>query len=371
MNSIGRVRAALRKSGQKAMNPDGLASRIAKKASMTEAEAVLVLQELKNKGEVTCSAWNPNGRPAAKLYLHLPPAPLEPYEQMWDKVLLASFDDCAIDAITSLRGCATAVKNMTEKEMLTLVNGLLTLRQEMQDDPSRFLGKRKFDISAQYLLGSSKLLKSLPAKNMQNFGLPVDQLLGSPRYVLVAGAARAEATILVENPHSFESAVMADKESRFCWIATYGYGLSKSDESFGEQFVDVVSKSSSVITLSRRAYNVEFKHAIDEARESLFFWGDLDLSGLDIYGRLKKLLPSLRLSRLYQPMIEELQRGGGHTYQCVRKDKQNLGEFDFDEIRLLSKLCLSSGIDQEFVDMEKHLNLSILGINDEMLSLQR
>jgi hypothetical protein len=288
----------------------------------------------------------------------LSPIPLKPHEVLWETVLETNLGLKGGEDVTTLRGCRNSVKDMTEGDMQALVNGLLSLRQDVKDNPAYFAGKRLFDVSAQYLLGSSKLLRSLPGKVLTDFGIPVDRLLGPPRYVLVAGAESPEATILVENPHSFEAAVKADKECRFCWIATYGYGLSKSDESYGDQMVNIVSQYSPVITLSRRPYYTEFKQAIEAACNNLFFWGDLDLAGLDIYGRLKQFLPALKLSRLYQPMVEELQRGGGHSYQSAQKERQSLGDFPFEEIHELSKICASVALDQEFVEVEKNLSLS-------------
>ena len=360
-SNLDKVIAVLRKKYGKHAMPKNLDQKIAQSASLTQIEVRRCLVELKQKGWVKAESWDERGFPLSKMEVVLPPEPPEQYELLWsDACKFAGLSEKEISVVVPAPRC---IKNMTAEDMRALVKGLLQLRQDMKDNPSRFCGKRQFDVSAQYLLGSSKLLKSLPSRNLHDFGIPVDQLLGPPRYVLVAGAIKPESTILVENPHSFEAAVLADRESRFCWIATYGYGLSKSDESYGEQIIDVVSKSSSVITLSRRAHYVEFRHAIETSGDHLFFWGDLDLSGLDIYGRLKKLLPSLKLSGLYKPMIEELQKGRGHTYLCAQKDKQALGKFSFDDIEELSKLCSVNAVDQEFVDVEKHLDLSVSGIN--------
>lgn len=339
-----------------------MTKRIADKANLPEAEVVLALQELRACGEVQCQAWDPNGRPVAKLFLSLPPEPLKPHEKLWEAALEEVLGTGSETDIAALRPCAGLLKDMPKADMASLIHGLSLLRKEMQDSPSRFKGRRQFDVSAQYLLGSSKLIKSLPTRALNDFGVNTNLLSGPPRYVVVAGSTSPKATILVENPHSFEAAILADEHSQFCWIATYGYGLSKSDESFGEQLVDIVCESSSVPTLSRRNPFIEFCVALEQTADRLFFWGDLDLSGLDIYGRLKKQLPGLKLSGLYLPMINELQRGGGHSYLSAQKECQILRTGSFDEIDTLAQLCSSRGVDQEFVDLRGNLELMARGL---------
>lgn len=362
MSNVDLIREVLRKSKGTALNPRGLTDRLAKKAKLPEANVVLALQELKACGEVQCQAWDPNGRPAAKLFLFLPPEPLKRHEELWEAALEGVLGVENEADITALRPCAAILRNMPQTDMVALVQGLWLLRQEMRDNSAIFKGRRQFDVSAQYLLGSSKLIKALPTRALNEFGINTEVLSGPPRYVVVAGSANPKATILIENPHSFEAAISADESEQFCWIATYGYGLSKSDESFGDQLVDIVSESSSVLTLSRRNPFIEFRAALEQAGERLFFWGDLDLSGLDIYGRLKKQLPGLKLSGLYQPMIEELQRGGGHSYLSTQKECQTLSKFTFDEIKALALLCPCRGVDQEFVDLRENLESIARGL---------
>jgi len=57
--------------------------------------------------------------------------------------------------------------------------------------------------------------------------------------------------------------------------------------------------------------------------KQMFWWGDLDLAGIDIYQRLKSKFPTLQLSAAYRPMITLLKTGNGHPYaKCTGKEDQ-------------------------------------------------
>jgi hypothetical protein len=347
--NIEKLIAVLRKSNNKTLLPGGLEERLSKKALLSVLEIRTCLLELRKREWVRSAAWDERGFPLAKLEVLLPPEPLRPYEQNWGNALKLS--NLSEEDRGILMPAAKTIRDMPFDEMLSLVKGLESLRTDQQ----ALKGERLFDVSARYLLNSSKLLKSLPSRVLTDFGVNLDLFAGPPRYVIVAGTRNPKATVLVENPHSFEAAVIADQNQDFCWISAYGYGLSKQDESFGEQLTDSVTNRKGVITLSRRDHFVDFQAALAQANHRLFFWGDLDLAGLDIYGRLKTVLPALQLSPLYKPMIDILKQGGGHSYSGVQKERQTLGDFPFKEIEGLDVLVEVKGVDQEAIVLSKDL----------------
>lgn len=347
--NIEKLIAVLRKSNNKTLLPGGLEERLSKKALLSVLEIRTCLLELRKRGWVRSAAWDERGIPLAKLEILLPTEPLKSYEQDWAKALkLAelSEEDRGI-----LMPAAKTIRDMPFDEMLSLVKGLESLRTDQQT----LKGERLFDVSAHYLLNSSKLLRSLPNRVLAEFGIDLDLFGGPPRYVVVAGTRNPKATVLVENPHSFEAAVIADQNQDFCWISAYGYGLSKQDESYGEQLAEIVSDGQGVITLARREMYVSLHDALAQSPDNLYFWGDLDLSGLDIYGRLKSVLPTLQLSPLYKPMVDILKQGCGHSYSGVQKERQTLGAFPLEEIENLAGLVESKGVDQESIALSKDL----------------
>jgi len=56
----------------------------------------------------------------------------------------------------------------------------------------------------------------------------------------------------------------------------------------------------------------------------LFFWGDLDFSGMAILSSLKKVFPTIKAWKTgYDPMLCMLESGGGHTPKEAGKDNQD------------------------------------------------
>jgi len=349
IENIDKLVSFLRKKNNKAMLPANLVDKLAKNTSLSLIEVRACLLELRNRNWVHSADWDERGIPLAKLFVLLPPEPLKPYELRWREAIKSA--GLSEEEIETLIPAARAVKDMPSEEMLTLIEGLKKLRADLPN----LAGERLFDVSSRYLLGSSKLFKVLPNKVLTEFGIDLDLMSGPPRYVKVAGATNPKATILVENPHAFESAVLADENNNFCWISAEGYGLSKQGEEFGDQLTNLVVNRKGVITLSRRKEFVDFHTALDLGRDHLYFWGDLDLAGLDIYGRLKTVLPTIQLSPLYKPMAKILKNGGGHSYAGVQKEKQVLGEFPFAEIAPLASLCGTKGLDQETIRLTPSL----------------
>ncbi len=90
------------------------------------------------------------------------------------------------------------------------------------------------------------------------------------------------------------------------------------------------------------------------------FWGDLDLAGLDIYIKLRVLVPHLALSALYGPMlVAAADNATSHPY-CALVDK--LGQVEsissYDVVARLAAACRLRAVDQEYVSDADILALS-------------
>lgn len=88
------------------------------------------------------------------------------------------------------------------------------------------------------------------------------------------------------------------------------------------------------------------------------FWGDLDYAGMGILKALRNSLPNLQAWQPgYQPMLEILENGGGHTPEQAGKIGQNdpgetgCGYSDFSLLPSLRKQ--GRFVDQEITDAEK------------------
>ena len=168
------------------------------------------------------------------------------------------------------------------------------------------VGRHRFLVSAQYLMGSSKLLDELPSSALRAFGISVDTFPSHPLYVVVAGCSSPETVILVENPAAFEMAVSTKAMNQCAFVATFGFGLSKSQEDYGNQLACMVEDHfAKAITLTREGSRCpSARELLNHPR--ITFWGDMDVAGVQIFLRLRKFIPALRLSALYQPMVTSL-----------------------------------------------------------------
>ncbi len=248
--------------------------------------------------------------------------------------------------IEALAPCHGRVKDFNDADLRELINGLMALRAAQAQER----GIPRFVVSAKYLLGSSKLIGSLRPSALKAFGIETENFPDAIPHILIAGPSAPEAVILIENPHSFEEAIAAGCAERVALIVTYGYGLSRSGEQFGNRLVesadeDEITKLVPLVRNGNPPQPLElFQHP------HIFFWGDLDREGLRIYSSLRSRIPGLRLSALYRPMAEAARQGRAHPYaKATAKDNQaSLGTVPEDALPLVP-LCQDRGVDQEIV----------------------
>jgi hypothetical protein len=214
-----------------------------------------------------------------------------------------------------------------------------------------------FSLSAQHILGASKVLGRLPQATLKLLG--VDHLPSTPRYVVVAGPANPVGVLLIENTTSFEMAVHAGLDSELTLIAAYGYGLNMlSDSSAGLALLDSVSRGRCEV-LSRSGQG----HVLSDllAHRKLFFWGDLDREGLRIALALRRHFPHLALSALYAPMVALVgARETSHPYvgisgKALQAPWVRTGD---DLMDGLAFFCEARAVDQEALEIGQHEDLA-------------
>jgi hypothetical protein len=222
--------------------------------------------------------------------------------------------------------------------------------KELRADQAKYRGKAIYDISAKYFLGSSKLLSTIQAE-ARAFGINLDSFASSYRYISVAGNKEPDAVIIVENPHCFETAVQADEKLQYSWISSYGFGIAlEKDLKYGEMLIGNLTQENHerLILLTRKGNPEQLPTLL--SHKNLFFWGDLDLGGLQIFLKLQSNLPNLRLSALYWCLVKEFKSGNKHPYaKAVAKEGQRPFTVRNPEIKELLEICLQGGVDQEVV----------------------
>jgi hypothetical protein len=97
------------------------------------------------------------------------------------------------------------------------------------------------------------------------------------------------------------------------------------------------------------------------------FWGDLDLAGLDIFIKLRGIVPHLALSALYGPMLAATaDNATSHPY-CALVDKVGQIETVSNDaaVTRLAAACRLRAVDQEYVS-----DADILALADQVLERQ-
>ena len=249
----------------------------------------------------------------------------------------------------ALAPLSTKLSEFTDSELEHILNGLIQLRSNLSTE----IHRPNFLVSAKYLLGSSKLLSSLSGRAMKAFGIDTDGFSSHPPYVVAGGSANPEMVVLIENPASFELAMNTRAVKHCAFIATFGFGLSKQSEDYGNQLAELAKGGfNGAITLIREGSDCPPAKTL-LTHSNIVFWGDLDIAGMQIYERIVSIVPHLRLSAMYEPMIEAIQNvDRRHPYVTATgsgKPGQKLYQSNRQDIQQILAYCERYAVDQEIV----------------------
>lgn len=265
-------------------------------------------------------------------------------EQEWGRVLDGNGRLCST-AKEALRPFFCKVGDLSSDDMACLVDGLAGLASGGVN-----LDDAGFNVSARTLMGGSKVIANLDSKMLQAIGLPARLKTSSPRYVICAGPANPEATLLIENPRAFENAVRSGLGDFLTLVCTYGFGLSYLGQAWRED-AHTEDKPIQIIRAGTPGQLTSLLLA-----DRVFLWADLDLAALSIFRSLKTSIPQLKFSGIYKVMIEmALDSGKSHPYVAIfEKDGQSqvtASVFDASDAvaQKILKSCRMRAVDQEAV----------------------
>jgi len=249
------------------------------------------------------------------------------------------------------------VSDLSCSDHITLIEGLSRLR----NDQLKLYGRPSFLVSAEYLLGSSKVLDLLPANALRQFGIDKGKFSGAPPVLLIAGPPEPVNVVLVENPHAFWKAITTSAIEKTAFIVTFGYGLSRHGDEYGNQLAAILESGYLVTGAVCAGVPPQVSELL--SHHNMSFWGDLDLEGLRIYLRLKKILPQLTLSALYEQMLMSVKtHETSHPYAKVTA-KNNQSERDLPSqdpaLTILANACKNRAVDQEQVTSDNIVGMSI------------
>ncbi|WP_355659882.1 Wadjet anti-phage system protein JetD domain-containing protein [Halomonas salifodinae] len=238
------------------------------------------------------------------------------------------------------RALEGALGDWSASDQMALVAGLRSLAAAL---PAAYdLGA--YRASACYLLGSSKLLTSLPQELLIAFGIQVSAFRPSATWVLASGPRSPRGLLLIENPQSFSQARELGIDDELALICSFGYGLS-----LGE----ALSRPERIQLVGPRLPGGSLKDLL--TLPNMTYWGDLDPEGLRIYRALKQHLPRLALSALYEPMIAALQMDQGHPLDTLTGKSGQVPGLEWQR-----------GLDQEWVEDATLMRLAGLALDSRV-----
>lgn len=343
------VRSALikRMGGKSYLRPNGLIE------VLTTDLGVSPLTIRQCLGRLTKERWlegvSPEGLPFSQVKIigYVPVEQPNPDLKRWQSVMdKAELTEQEREAFASL---STKLSEFADSELEYILDGLIQLRANLSTE----IRRPNFLVSAKYLLGSSKLLSSLPGRAMKAFGIDTDGFSTHPPYVVAGGSANPEMVVLIENPASFELAMNTNAVKHCAFIATFGFGLSKQSEDYGNQLAELAKGGfNGAITLIREGSDCPPAKTL-LTHSNIVFWGDLDIAGMQIYERIANMVPHLRLSAMYGPMIEAIQNvGRRHPYVTATgsgKPGQKLFQSNRQDVQKILTYCERYAVDQEIV----------------------
>jgi hypothetical protein len=327
------------------IRPSGLLDKLSGDTGMHPQDVRRALARLQERGWLTGVARN--GEPIGAIAVLAPrdivaePASLTSWRNALGQAGLKESDlDC-------LAGVHALLSGLEEHTLSQIAAGMVKMRGALGNEKK----ESRFIVSARHLIGSSKLLNVFPNAILKKFFGCEPAWIEQIPYVVTAGPAEPHGVILIENPWAFERAIELGIAESHALIATFGYGLSRQGDAFGRQLASQIeTRDQQLIQLRRHGAPPDLAKLFHHA--NLTFWGDLDPEGLRIYMRLKRRLPNLRLSSLYEPMFAQLIREGGHPYHAATgKEGQvalTAAELQaFAEVAELACACANRGLDQE------------------------
>lgn len=302
-----------------------------------------VLNALKTTGKLTFSSGS-RGEPVSPfITVHAPQEPELPHAQLWQSVV-GSLDlsERELEVLTPL---GNILDGFDEFQMRDLLQCLFALRARQE----QIVGHPLLAVSAEYLLGSSKLMSNLDQRSLRHFGIKVEEFSSRPSYLVVASAPSPKAVILVENPVAFEIAVESSASDSCTFVCTFGFGLSNLANEYGYQLASIITSNRATILHRTKSTDCDLPNLL--AHPNLHFWGDLDQAGIQIFERIAQCVPHIRLSALYQPMLEALKNPQRrHPYNAaVGKGGQVPYMAQREDARILASRCLAYAVDQEIV----------------------
>lgn len=266
------------------------------------------------------------------------------YARLWKEVVTSS--SLLEQEQRALEPVGHNLDGFSKGDMSILLNRLIKLRE----DQFRLQGQLSFNVSASYLMGSSKLLSTLDTKALKTFGIMTDRFTPRAPYIVVGGNTQSPlSVILIENPIPFETAVASNAAAHCLFICTFGFGLSAATNDYGNQLAGVVENGNACILNRSNGTLPVFEQLLEHP--CIQFWGDLDIAGMQIFERIAAIIPHVQLSALYGPMLEAIRDVERRHPYVIATGKQGQKQYQSNRhgVQQILPPCERYAVDQEIV----------------------
>lgn len=268
--------------------------------------------------------------------------PVQPSElQLW-QTTVEQHKNKFPGEVERLYGSKILVSGKTAED---IIEGFLEINKYLNDELTlRNLSARCFWQDSKFLDNREELIRLL---------YPQLKITTRPVMVSVYLPETIHGILFIENQDSYTQAMRAvpKKVKNMVLVYSAGFKLSaqriRNPDGVSLHFHDQSSQQLQQQFLSWWYDNGQNNWPV-------YFWGDLDYAGMDILANLKLRFETIEAWKLgYQPMLELLLSGGGHTAEATGKQGQKeAGETACvyaDEILIPALISSGRFVDQEWV----------------------
>lgn len=250
--------------------------------------------------------------------------------------------------------CNTDIKEL-------ILNNRITIPEKTEDDIAIQLlklltsdneNKSVRHVSAKYFWGISKVLDN--KEQIINYC----KLRTMPILLHVKAIGANPKTILfIENQDTYIEAVNSENNIFENYILIFSSGFKASAKRLrSENGNKVFFEDSCCLDKEGRNKFKQWLYGEDRLEFNVYFWGDLDFSGMNILSSLKKVFPNLKAWEYgYNRLLKALDNYNAHSPNSANKEGQtepSLTGCEFTDTRLIPALKYKQlFVDQESVDL--------------------
>ena len=261
--------------------------------------------------------------------------------QLWKRIVEENKSKFIGD-ISRLGSRNISVKAKTASE---IVEGFIRIKDYLNEELTlRNLSARCFWQDSKFLDGREEIVKSL---------YPEIKIKTRPVLVSAFLPKNIQGVLFIENQDSYTQAMTGVPEGANSLALIYSSGFKLTAQRIRDPKGVSLHFCGNGSNDMQKQF-IQWWYGENDIHMPIYFWGDLDYSGMDILGNLKQRFENITAWKEgYQPMLELILNGKGHlpgtTGKQDQKDPQRTGCDYADEILLPAIRKSGLFIDQEWV----------------------